>query len=208
MNNTNYKPADLRIGYKRTLELSFIITLLFLCSLFFSFQKYEGRYELPSMPLKDIIIEVIPPTVQPPKLPPKPQIPTVFIPDDDASALEENVVTDIFDIDPALDIGPPPAEEIEHIFNTWETSVKPEIKFQAMPDYPEIARKAGIEGKVSVTVVISEKGNVIKATILKGIPMLNDAALAAAKKCTFFPARQRDKYVKVKMSIPFEFRLN
>jgi TonB family protein len=37
--------------------------------------------------------------------------------------------------------------------------------------------------------------------------MLDEAAVSAAKKCTFKPAKQRDKFVKVKMSIPFDFRL-
>jgi len=122
--------------------------------------------------------------------------------------MEDDVPLDAFVYDPGQEIGPVPEEEIDYVFNIWEISQEPKLKYKAFPIYPEIARKAGIEGKVSIEVVISEKGEVIRTTILKGIPMLNEAALAAAAKCTFYPARQRDKYVKVRMSIPFDFRLN
>jgi outer membrane biosynthesis protein TonB len=37
--------------------------------------------------------------------------------------------------------------------------------------------------------------------------MLDEAAQAAAMQCKFKPAKQRDKFVKVKMNIPFDFHL-
>jgi len=37
--------------------------------------------------------------------------------------------------------------------------------------------------------------------------MLDSAALEAAKKCKFKPAKQRDKTVRVKMHMPFQFTL-
>jgi len=207
MQNNKEKPVNLRIRYKRTLEMSFVIALLILCSMFFAFQKHESSFELPVVTINDIIIEVIPPTVQQPPKPPIPPIPTTFIPDDSEIEMEPNEILARIDFDPTEQLGLPPEEEIEHIFNTWELSKEPKLKYKAIPVYPEIARKAGIEGLVSIEVVISKKGDVIKTTILKGIPMLNEAALDAAQRCTFFPAMQRDKYVKVRMSIPFDFRL-
>jgi protein TonB len=56
-------------------------------------------------------------------------------------------------------------------------------------------------------VTIGKTGKVEDAKILKSLPMLDEAALSAARKCTFKPAKQRDKAVKVKMSIPFDFKL-
>ena len=64
-----------------------------------------------------------------------------------------------------------------------------------------------IEGTVVVKVLIGKKGLVEKAEIFKSIPILDEAALKAAKKCIFKPAKQRDKLVKVWMSIPFKFKL-
>jgi len=208
MQNSKKNPARLKEGYRRRLELSFVISLLFLCILFFSFQRYENRFELPLVKIDGAVFEVIPPTIQPPERPPQPLKPNVFVPDDNATELEEDIPVDIFEFDPAQEIGPAPEEEIDYVFNPWETSQMPRLKHKAIPFYPEIARKAGIEGRVSIVVIISEKGEVIKTTVEKGIPMLNQAALDAAAKCTFYPAMQRDKYVKVKMSIPFDFRLN
>ena len=207
MQSNNHKPVNLRTRYKRTLELSFIITLLILCSLFFAFQKNTSTFELPYVEIDDRTIEVIPPTKHPPQKPPEPVRPTVFIPVDDAPELEGDELVNIIDFDPTTEIGPPPDEEIEHVFHIWELSKEPKLKYKAIPVYPEIARKANIEGRVTIEVVISKNGKVTRASIMSGIPMLNEAALEAAKKCTFSPAMQRDKYVSVRMSIPFDFRL-
>ncbi|MEJ2545608.1 MAG: energy transducer TonB, partial [Calditrichaceae bacterium] len=71
----------------------------------------------------------------------------------------------------------------------------------------DIAKNTGTTGLVVIRVLIDKKGNVEKAEILKSSPMLDKAALDAAKKCKFEPAMQRDKYVKVWMAIPFNFIL-
>jgi protein TonB len=70
-----------------------------------------------------------------------------------------------------------------------------------------LSKKAGIQGNVVITVTIGKDGRVEDAKVFKSIPMLDDAALKAAKKCIFKPAKQRDKFVKVKMNIPFNFKL-
>ncbi|MEJ2052745.1 MAG: energy transducer TonB [Calditrichaceae bacterium] len=71
-----------------------------------------------------------------------------------------------------------------------------------------MAKRAGISGTVVTRVLIDKEGNIEKAEIFKSIPMLDKAALEAAKKCKFSPAMQRDKPVKVWMAIPFQFRFN
>ena len=53
----------------------------------------------------------------------------------------------------------------------------------------------------------STKGDVEKVEVVKSHPMLDDAAIAAAKQFKFKPGKQRDRYVKVWMTIPFTFRL-
>jgi TonB family protein len=40
-----------------------------------------------------------------------------------------------------------------------------------------------------------------------GNPMLDESALAAARKAKFTPAKQRDIFVRVRVNIPFEFKL-
>ena len=75
--------------------------------------------------------------------------------------------------------------------------------------YPEIARKAGIEGKVYIQAFIDEKGDVIKTKILKGIGSgCDESALNAVKETKFTPAKQKDKLVKAQVVVPVLFKLN
>ena len=75
--------------------------------------------------------------------------------------------------------------------------------------YPEIAKKAGVEGKVYIKTFIDEKGNVTKTEILKGIGSGCDkAAIKAVKETKFTPAKQRGKLVKVQVVVPIMFKLN
>ncbi len=75
--------------------------------------------------------------------------------------------------------------------------------------YPEIARKAGIQGRVFVKAFIDGKGNVVKTEILKGIGAgCDEAAIKAVEQTKFVPGRQRGQAVKVQVSIPILFRLD
>ncbi|MDZ7820534.1 MAG: energy transducer TonB [Candidatus Marinimicrobia bacterium] len=76
--------------------------------------------------------------------------------------------------------------------------------------YPEIAKEAGIEGKVVVQAFINKKGVVEHTLILKGMPGtgLDEAAMDAIKRTRFKPAKQRDRDVGVWISIPVTFTLN
>jgi TonB family protein len=79
---------------------------------------------------------------------------------------------------------------------------------QSKIKYPEIAKRAGIEGKVYVLAFIDEKGNVANAKIIKGIGAgCDEAALDAVKQIKFTPGKQRGKPVKVQVSIPIMFKL-
>lgn len=74
--------------------------------------------------------------------------------------------------------------------------------------YPEIAKRAGIEGKVYVLAFIDENGNVANAKVIRGIGAgCDEAALDAVKQTKFTPGRQRGKPVKVQVSIPIMFKL-
>lgn len=79
--------------------------------------------------------------------------------------------------------------------------------------YPEIAKRAGIQGTVYVEVFLDENGNVVRTNIVKGVPedkegMLSAAAQEAVKNTKFTPGMQHGKPVRVRMSIPIRFRLS
>lgn len=74
--------------------------------------------------------------------------------------------------------------------------------------YPEVAKRAGIQGRVFVKAFINEKGDVVRCEIIKGVhPALDSAAVDAVMKTKFTPGSQRGKPVKVQVSIPIVFAL-
>jgi len=79
---------------------------------------------------------------------------------------------------------------------------------QSLIEYPEIAKRAGVEGKVYVLAFVDENGNVTSARILKGIGAgCDEAAIDAVRKTKFKPGKQRGTPVKVQVSIPIVFKL-
>jgi protein TonB len=70
-----------------------------------------------------------------------------------------------------------------------------------------LAKKVGAEGLVVLKVLINTKGDVEKVKVIKSNPLLDEAAITAVRQFKFQPGKQRDRYVKVWMSIPFRFRL-
>jgi protein TonB len=206
MNRKN-PDVDLKLNYRKVLETSLLASLMILILMFFSFKQFESITQLPESP--DIQIEVIdiPPTEQISK-PPPPSRPSIPVEAEDDELLDDVTIEDteiIFDA--PEDAPPPPPPEDDEVFEFFAVSEKPIMLQQAKPDYPDLARKAQIEGTVVVTVTIGKTGLVENAVIFKSIPMLDEAALEAAKKCKFKPSKQRDKFVKVKMNVPFNFRL-
>lgn len=75
------------------------------------------------------------------------------------------------------------------------------------PPYPQIAKTAGIQGRVSVQVLIDEKGNVISATAIDGHPTLKPAAQQAALRAKFSPTTLGGLPVRVSGVITYDFKL-
>jgi protein TonB len=78
------------------------------------------------------------------------------------------------------------------------------------PPYPDVPRDAGVDGLVMVNVLVGRDGRVIDARLdpKHQVPMLNEAALAAARLWVFKPALANDRPVAVWTAIPFNFRLH
>ncbi|NOX88921.1 MAG: energy transducer TonB [Calditrichaeota bacterium] len=199
--------ADLRLKYYKVLEASMAVALLLMIGVFYSFKTFESSVKLPERP--NIIIESIEiPQTQQIQKPPPPARPSIPVEADDDEMLDDVTIEDTeVTMGPSDNLPPPPPPEEEEIYEFFAVSEKPVLLHKEKPIYPELARKAGIEGTVVVTVTIGKDGKVEDAKIYKSIPMLDEAALRAAKKCTFKPAKQRDKFVRVKMNIPFRFKL-
>jgi protein TonB len=77
----------------------------------------------------------------------------------------------------------------------------------ARPVYPEDARAAGVQGIVIVEAVIGKDGKVESATVLRGIPMLDQAALDAVRQWEFTPTFVNGAPVSVIVTMTVNFTL-
>ena len=107
---------------------------------------------------------------------------------------------------------PPPVAPTEpEIFDVAE--VQPELigglpALQALVQYPEFARRAGVEGTVTVQFVVDERGNVVDPVVVRSPnDQLSQAALDAVVKTKWTPGQQRGRPVKVRYAVPVTFRL-
>ncbi|MFO7445987.1 MAG: energy transducer TonB [Ignavibacteriaceae bacterium] len=74
--------------------------------------------------------------------------------------------------------------------------------------YPDLARKSGVQGKIYVLVYINETGTVDDAKVVKGIGAgCDEAALDVIKKAKFSPGKIQGQASKIKLTVPFIFKL-
>ena len=82
------------------------------------------------------------------------------------------------------------------------TSIQREIR------YPEMARRAGIEGRVFIQFIVNEQGDVENPRVIRGIGGgADEEALRVVRQAKFTPGMQRGRPVRVQYSIPISFRL-
>lgn len=76
--------------------------------------------------------------------------------------------------------------------------------------YPEIAKRAGVEGRVFVSVVVKSNGQIGDAQVVKGIGAgCDEEALRVVKMMPkWAPGKQNGNSVTVRVSIPILFKLN
>ena len=75
------------------------------------------------------------------------------------------------------------------------------------PVYPEEARKQGIEGIVILSAKTDEDGKVIDAMVLRSVPGLDEAAIAAVKQWVYEPLILEGKAVKALFTVTVRFQL-
>lgn len=76
------------------------------------------------------------------------------------------------------------------------------------PAYPAIAKAAGVQGSVTVQVLIDEQGRVLDAKAANGHPLLRQAAVQVAYKWKFTPTVLNGEPVKVTGVVTYNFTLN
>ncbi len=103
----------------------------------------------------------------------------------------------------------PVADDVFVVVEEMPTLVGGLKVLQEQIQYPEIAKKAGIEGRVILQFIVDEEGNVTDPQVVKGLGGgISEEALRVLQATKFTPGRQNGENVKVKLSIPFSFRLD
>ncbi len=80
-----------------------------------------------------------------------------------------------------------------------------------LPEYPEAARKAGVQGRVLLEVLVKADGSATGVVVREGIPghpELDRAAVDAVMKWEFKPATSEGVPVDMAVIVPIEFRLD
>jgi protein TonB len=75
------------------------------------------------------------------------------------------------------------------------------------PAYPDIAKSARVQGVVILECTISPQGKVTNVTLLRGIPLLDQAAMDAVKQWVYTPTLLNGVPVPVIMTVTVNFKL-
>ena len=206
--------ADLRRFYGVLYQLGLIIALVIFIA--------AVRFEFRSAPPEEIVLneqeivemeEIIQTRqMETPPPPPRPPVPVEVPNDEIIDDIDINIDADL-SLDGPLNLPPPPppAEEEEDFFTVVENM--PELigglaGLQSSITYPEMARKAGIEGRVFLQFIVNERGEVENPRVIRGIGGgCDEEALKAIQKAKFKPGLQRGRPVRVQYNLPVVFKL-
>lgn len=214
--NLNKDPkSDLRGQYTRIMEIAFIAAISLSIVAFRFFPDIKLGAKIPVTEQEIIEFEDIDHTRQEEKPPPPPRPPIAI------EAPSDEVLDDLDFFSSELDLledvpppAPPPAEDDDE-FGSYFVAVEtmPEIigGIQSLARnlvYPELARRAGVEGTVYILAYVDEEGMVRHTEIARGIGAgCDEAAAEAVSNARFKPGLQRGQPVKVRVMVPVRFSL-
>jgi protein TonB len=193
-------------NYGKYVRYSLLVAVL----IHFCVFAFSPPFEFKPYKLKEETFEVIelPASIEIPPPPTEvalPQVPVEAAEGEDES--DEEIAPTTFDSFEDMPPPPAPTSGPGEMFLAFDEA--PMLQYFEAPKYPPLAREAGIEGTVNVKVLVGEDGKVIDASVLSSdvTPDMERAAIEAAKRCRFKPAKQRTVPVKAHVMIPFTFQL-
>lgn len=207
--------TELKDRYIQNLQIGWILSLTIMIVMV-RINLYSAPPTPPPVEIQEeVVMEEVIQTkqIETPPPPPRPPVP-VEVPND------EIIEDEIIELDSELDLGdefvlppPPPKEEEEESFFIVVEQMPQLIgglgKLQSQVKYPEMARRAGIEGRVTIQFIVNEQGRVENPRVIRGIGGgCDEVALEAVSKARFTPGLQRGRPVRVQYSLPVIFRLS
>lgn len=220
--------ADLE-GKKTTWLL---VGYIFILAILFIAFEWTKRDKVETGPIFEVAMlnfeeEIIPITMQEKPVAPVPveakQISeTIEIVEDDAEIEETIIMSDedmgeVVEIQNIENVVVEVPEEEEEIFQVVEAM--PEFPggtaelmkwLQKNIKYPTISQENGVQGRVIVQFVVNKDGSIVDPAVIRSVdPYLDKEALRVVKAMPKWkPGEQRGKAVRVKFTLPVQFRLN
>jgi len=101
---------------------------------------------------------------------------------------------------------PPPVQKLAPIVVSGNVQASRLIR-RVEPAYPPLARHAGVQGIVLLRVEVDEKGNVVQIEVVRGHPLLVNAAVEAVKQWKYRPTLVNGGAVPVIVTVTVRFAL-
>ncbi|MBS1262320.1 MAG: hypothetical protein MAG453_01663 [Calditrichaeota bacterium] len=210
--------AEVRLRYPKYVELGLVAALLLVIIVFLVSKQFDREIELRKA--EDVVLETeeIPITKQV-KRPPPPARPSIPVEDPEVDVEADLAFEDIDDIDWRMEAPPPPPSVEEEVVEFFSVEKPPKLVggTQALYDYmrkhdlyPEMARKAQIEGVVIIEFIVDKQGNPTDVHVKQERPQglgFGEAGVEAIEAMKFTPGKQRDQAVPVRMKQPIRFQL-
>ena len=222
--------ADLEKGKGLSLLMGFVIALGILY-VGFEWGSRDIKVATADEGVKDVVveeeIEITRQENTPPPPPPPPAAPIadqLNVVDDDIELEEQEIISsedDQSQVQQQTYVAPAPVEEVEEeaeeqIFTVVEKN--PEFPGGAAAlmkylkdniNYPVIAQENGIQGRVICQFVVNRDGRIVDAVVLRGVdPSLDKEALRVVNSMPKWnPGEQRGKPVRVRFTLPVQFKL-
>ena len=169
---------------------------------------------------KEHLVVVQTPRFKPPVIQPEEQIPQrqpFIVPVPDSTPDDPEPIRPLLAVAPELDVpdiglvedlpAPPPIDDGRPI-EIGGSVVRPVAIDAPQPIYPEIARRARIQGVVLLSTILDKTGRVTEVKVTKDLPFgLGDAAATAVARWRYRPATLNGNPVAVYLQVTVTFTL-
>ena len=184
--------------------------MLLISFIFYAFPRFLGEAQKFEKTIQEEIETFDIPQTEQIKLPEPPPRPSVPVASEDEFFDEDITIedTDLEDFDEWEAPSGNNNMQFEYIAREVEPQPYPGFKVEDFVEYPELAKEAGIEGKVIIAAFINKKGMPKNCYLVKGVfESLDKMALQAVQKSRWIPAKQQGKRIGVWVNIPVSFKL-
>jgi len=233
-----YGAYELKAKYQRNMFAGTLFTVLLVGVVVLAAFIYQQLTKVEAVAMQPTIIKTVADLGPPPAISkPKPRVeittpnkaaPKVGIPKPvaDDEVIDQDVV--IASRDEIADIVAPPVNAVtdegagEIIVDIADDEFMPDINefvpvetpaemiYEEPPNYPRLARQAGMEAVVWIKALVDKNGNVREAVVYKSSGSkagFDEAAVEAAYKCKYKPAIQNGRPVAIWVAYSVEFTL-